>query len=445
MRQVLIIEDEVSFCFILKTWFNKNGFSAEGVFSANEAMKCIKTNFYDIILSDLRLPDNDGISLLQWIKQKSPESEVFIMTSYADIQTAVAAIKLGAFDYLEKPINPEILQQKINDALLTKKKNESPEVEKIVESKENESPYIIGKSPISQKLDEHIRLVAPTFMSVLITGESGTGKEYAARHIHENSQQRQAPFVALDCGAISKELGASELFGHVKGAFTSAVDNKKGMFEYANGGTLFLDEIGNLSYAVQVQLLRALEERIVRPVGSNKEIKINVRIISATNEDLSQAIAEGKFREDLYHRINEFSIHMPSLRERRDDLFLFAGIFLENANKELGKNIKDFNEKTKSLILSYPWPGNLRELKNIIRRAVLLCSSDYIDVKSFPEELMKYIEKGTDVTPLKRTNEEELIMDALKKCGNNKSKAAKLLGVDRKTLYNKMERYNINL
>ncbi len=448
MKKVLIIEDEVSFCFMLKKWFGNNGFEAEGVFTASEGMKFIKTNFYDLILSDLRLPDNDGISLLQWIKQISPKSEVFIMTGYSDIQTAVASIKLGAHDYLEKPINPDVLYQKITD-LFSKPKTESvPKAEQEDTFLENstETAFIVGESPVSKQIDEHIRLVAPTCMSVLITGESGTGKEFAARHLHENSNRKQGPFVALDCGAITRELSASELFGHIKGSFTSAMDNKKGMFEHANGGTLFLDEIGNLSYEVQVQLLRALQERIIRPVGSNKEIKIDVRVIAATNEDLSKAIGNGKFREDLYHRINEFSIRMPSLHERGNDLFLFANVFLQNANNELGKHVKDFNEKAKSLMTNYTWPGNLRELKNVVKRAVLLCSSDYIDIKDFPFEMtcpQEKKESSVSISPLKRTDEQELILQALEKTGYNKTKAAKLLGIDRKTLYNKMERYNI--
>ena len=442
MKKALIIEDETSFCFMLQTWFEKNGYQADAVLSGKEAMRLLKTTTYDIVLSDLRLPDNDGISVLQFIKQTSPATIVFIMTGYADVQTTVSAIKLGAYDYLEKPVNPDILKQKIAEAFGGKEKK--PTI--VTKSTNNQIPFIVGEGEASKKLKDHIKLVAPTSMSVLITGESGSGKEYAARYLHENSDRKDGPFVALDCGAITKELGASELFGHLKGSFTSAIDNKKGMFEYANGGTLFLDEIGNLSYGVQVQLLRALQERIIKPIGGNKEISVDVRVITATNENLVQAIANGRFREDLYHRINEFSMHMPSLRERGSDLFLFATLFLENANKELSKNVKGFNDKAKSAMQNYNWPGNLRELKNVIKRAVLFCTSDYIDVKDFPVELEQpQTVSKTAVPTLKRSNERDLILEALEANGNNKSKAAKALGVDRKTLYNKLHKYGISL
>jgi len=445
MKKALIIEDEAAFCFMLKTWFEKNKFETDAVLSGKEAVKLINTTTYDIVLSDLRLPDNDGISLLQLIKQTNPATVVFIMTGYADIQTAVSAIKFGAYDYLEKPVNPDILRQKIAEAFATKEERKPTNVSKSTNG--YQIPFIVGESEASKKLNEHIKLVAPTSMSVLITGESGTGKEYAARYLHENSNRKNGPFVALDCGAITKELGASELFGHVKGSFTSAIDNKKGTFEYADGGTLFLDEIGNLSYGVQIQLLRALQERIIKPVGGNKEISVDVRVITATNENLLDAIAAGRFREDLYHRINEFSMRMPSLRERGSDLLLFANVFLENANNELVKNIKGFNEKAREIMNNYAWSGNLRELRNVVKRAVLFCSSDEIDAKDFPIELTEQRATSQEdaVQPLKRQNEREMIIEALERNGNNKSKAAKALGVDRKTLYNKLHKYGLLL
>jgi len=432
MKKALIIEDEAAFCFMLKTWFEKNKFETDAVLSGKEAVKLINTTTYDIVLSDLRLPDNDGISLLQLIKQTNPATVVFIMTGYADIQTAVSAIKFGAYDYLEKPVNPDILRQKIAEAFATKEERKPTNISKSTNG--YQIPFIVGESEASKKLNEHIKLVAPTSMSVLITGESGTGKEYAARYLHENSNRKNGPFVALDCGAITKELGASELFGHVKGSFTSAIDNKKGTFEYADGGTLFLDEIGNLSYGVQIQLLRALQERIIKPVGGNKEISVDVRVITATNENLLDAIAAGRFREDLYHRINEFSMRMPSLRERGNDLLLFANVFLENANNELVKNIKGFNEKAREIMNNYAWSGNLRELRNVVKRAVLFCSSDEIDAKDFPIELteQRATSQKEAVQPLKRQNEREMIIEALERNGNNKSKAAKAL--DRKSV-----------
>ena len=294
---------------------------------------------------------------------------------------------------------------------------------------------------------EHVKLVAPTEMAVLITGSSGTGKEYVARRIHEQSNRVNAPFIAIDCGAIPKELAASEFFGHIKGSFTGAIENKTGAFVMAQGGTIFLDEIGNLTYEVQVQLLRALQERKVRPVGSNQEIAINVRLVSATNENLRQAIEKGEFREDLYHRINEFTIHIPDIRERHEDLPIFANHFLDMANNELKKEIIGFDAETIRLFQSYSWPGNLRQMKNVIRYATLLAKGRYITRAELPEEILAEVasqKSNQGATPLKdESHEIAMIRKALEECNNNKTKTAQLLGIDRKTLYNKMKLYRI--
>ena len=304
--------------------------------------------------------------------------------------------------------------------------------------------YIKGTSRDADKLYEYIRLVAPTMMTVLITGESGSGKEYIARLIHEQSNRQAAPFVAVDCGAIPKDLAASEFFGHVKGAFTGAVSDKTGYFVQANGGTIFLDEIGNLSYDVQVQLLRALEERKVKPVGSNKEIAFDVRIISATNENLAKAVAEGSFREDLYHRLNEFSIKALSLRERKEDIPVFANHFLAAANEELDKDVIGFEDAVMRVFRDYNWPGNLREMRNVVKRATLLCQGNFISLEHIPSELSEQQRPTTEDFALKKEkNEMELIREALAKCNNNKSEAARLLKIDRKTLYNKMKLYKM--
>ena len=306
---------------------------------------------------------------------------------------------------------------------------------------------IEGKSQLAQQMYEHVRLVAPTNMSVLINGSSGTGKEHIARRIHDLSKRSDAPFVAVDCGAIPKDLAASEFFGHIKGSFTGAIDNKVGAFEAAHGGTLFLDEIGNLSYEVQVQLLRALQERKIKPIGSNQEITIDVRLLSATNENLRSAIDKGDFREDLYHRINEFSIRIPDLRERKEDLMLFANNFLDVANAELSKSILGFDNGTINLFQSYGWPGNLRQMKNVIRYATLLAKGKYITLNELPEEF-KQNGHNQNLThePLRNEDhEKELILSALSQTSNNKSKAAQILGIDRKTLYNKIKYYNIEL
>lgn len=444
MVKILLVDDDTTFCLMLKTWLTKKGFSVSEAFSCAEGLKKVKESDYDIVLTDLRLPDEDGIHLLKSVKSVRPGTQVILMTGYADIQTAVLAMKLGAFDYVAKPVIPDEILKKIQEAV--ERKAEPLQQNKNVAKKTKEIPYIKGMSQEADKLYEYIRLVAPTMMTVLITGESGSGKEYIARLIHSQSSRKDAPFIAVDCGAIPKDLAASEFFGHVKGAFTGAVADKTGYFVAASGGTIFLDEIGNLSYDVQVQLLRALEERKVKPVGSDKEIGFDVRIISATNENLTKAVAEGAFREDLYHRLNEFSLKALSLRDRKEDIPVFANHFLENSNAELGKDVIGFDEEVIRIFKNYNWPGNLREMRNVVKRATLLCQSSFISVNDIPAELstVSPITVDEDDLALKRQkNELDLIKEALAKCNNNKSEAARLLKIDRKTLYNKLKYYSI--
>lgn len=439
MARILLVDDDMTFCLMLKTWLTKRGFEAEEAFSCESALKKVETGSFEVILTDLRLPDKDGIHLLQKVKASRPDIQVILMTGYADIQTAVEAMKSGAFDYVSKPVIPEEILKKIEEAL--RKKGTNREKQTGIPA---EVPYIKGNSEQAGKLYEYIRLVAPTSMSVLITGESGSGKEYIARLIHAQSKRKDKPFVAVDCGAIPRDLAASEFFGHVKGAFTGAVNDKTGYFELASGGTIFLDEIGNLSYDIQVQLLRALEERKVKPVGGSKEIPLDIRIISATNENLTQAVAEGSFREDLYHRLNEFSLKAPSLRERPEDIEIFADFFLAQANEELDKNVIGFEGEVLRVFRRYNWPGNLREMRNVIKRATLLCPSSYITVDEIPAELLQAGEKVIEDLSRKRVkNELELIREALAKCNGNKSEAARLLKIDRKTLYNRLKHYSL--
>ena len=444
MRSILIIEDDITFSLMLTTWLGKKGFRVQSVSSVKEAKQRMEGTFYDLVLSDLRLPDGDGIALLHWMKSQCPTVPVILMTGYAEIQSAVLAMKSGAADYIAKPLNPEELLNKINESLASNA--ESVVSQASSSSLPEPNLYIEGQSAAARVLYEHVRLVAPTDMSVLVTGASGTGKEYVARRIHAESGRSKAPFVAVDCGAIPKDLAASEFFGHVKGSFTGAIDHKTGAFVAADGGTIFLDEIGNLSYAVQVQLLRALQERKVRPIGSNQEIPINVRLISATNENLRAAIEKGEFREDLYHRINEFSIRIPGLKERPEDLLLFANHFLDLANSELRKEIVGFDRETIQLFQSYAWPGNLRQMKNVVKYATLLASGRYITRQELPEELLESISKPaiTDLSLHDETHERNLILKALEESGNNKTRAAMLLGIDRKTLYNKLKNYQLN-
>ena len=462
MDSLLIVEDDIAYSTMMQTWLRKKGFDVDKVSSVKAAVKIINSDKqYHLVLSDLRLPDHDGLFLLDWMRKSGINIPFIVMTSYAEVQNAVLAMKSGANDYIVKPVQPDILLQKIHDAINAANRTDTsetapaPKEEKtgIVSSANNfnagedesstPSRYIEGTSEVSKQLYDYVRLVAPTPMSVLILGASGTGKEYVAHRIHELSQRKDKPFFALDCGAIPKDVAASEFFGHAKGAFTGAVTDKKGAFEVANGGTLFLDEVGNLSYDVQVQLLRAIQERKIRPLGSTKEIDVDIRLVCATNENLEKAVAEGTFREDLYHRINEFTIYMPALKDRGTDIFLFANLFLRLANEELGRNIIGFDAKASEMLMRYEWPGNLRELNNVVKRSVLLCRGDKIGVEQLNMSMTNTSTRPKDLSLHNIDEEKERILSALRSCGGNKSKAAILLGVDRKTLYNKLQKYGI--
>ena len=450
MPHILIVEDDLTFATMMQTWLRKKGFDVDRVSSVSAAARQLTdTPSFDLILSDLRLPDHDGLFLLEWMRKHNLRIPFIVMTSYAEVQNAVLAMKTGASDYIAKPVQPDILLQKIRDALSTpepapmpKPATPTPET-KAQEPTADVPRYIEGKSEASRQLYEYVGLVAPTPMSVLILGASGTGKEYVARRIHELSPRRNKPFFALDCGAIPKEVAASEFFGYVKGTFTGATTDKTGAFVEANGGTLFLDEVGNLSYDVQVQLLRALQERKVRPLGGAHEIDVDIRLVCATNGDLASLVADGQFREDLYHRINEFTIYMPELKDRGADIFLFADIFIKHANADLGRDVIGLDDKASERIASYAWPGNLRELNNVMRRATLLAKGKHIGLS----ELERSMAPSTPTEPLAlhdEQTEQQRIEAALRATGGNKSKAAQLLAVDRKTLYNKMKRYGMD-
>lgn len=456
-KNILILEDDVTYGTMLKTWFEKKSWKASWVSKVELAKLEFNTDKFDLILSDLRLPDGDGIIFLTWLRENRIMTPFIIMTNYSDVQTAVLAMKLGAFDYLQKPINPTILQQKIDSALNQPEINNEVKTASKPKIKDNdtEKTVVRGKSVVMQRLYSHLNLVAPTKMSVLILGESGTGKEYIARMIHENSNRKSSPFIAVDCGSLSMELAPSELFGHKKGSFTSAVADKVGVFVAANGGTVFLDEIGNLSYEVQKQLLRALQEQVVRPVGSSSDIKVDVRIIAATNENLEKAIEEGRFRQDLYHRINEFTVNVPPLRERLEDIEEFCYHFIKQANAELDKNVDMISQEALSVLKQQNWYGNLRELRNVIRRSVLFSYDNILRKENLPDfHREQKNNKQSDVIidntisyqklSLK-SDEKEQIIAALNQSGGNKTLAAKLLKIDRKTLYNKMHLYNIEL
>lgn len=448
---ILIVEDDIAFCNMLQTFLSKKGFEVQVAYNFSNAMAILSNTKFDVVLTDVRLPENEGTEILSKIKAQNIDTKVILMTGYAEVNKAVDAIRDGAFDYISKPISPDSLLKIIYKATSHQPDKSAQSKNTAIVEKEQNTPtgsdkmYIEGISDESAKLNHYINLVAPTTMSVLIVGNSGTGKEYIAQTIHGKSKRSDKPFIPVDCGTIPRELASSEFFGHVKGSFTGAISNKTGHFEIANGGTLFLDEIGNLSYELQVQLLRAIQERKIKPVGSNKEIGVDIRIIAATNENLADAVKKGKFREDLYHRLNEFTIKAPLLSERKEDILLFANYFLQKSNTELEKNILGFSEEVSQKITTYHWPGNLREMQNAIKRAVLLCQEEYIQLLHLPIEVIN--DSHEDEVPVRslfqNKFEKNLILEALQKAEGNKSKAAKILNIDRKTLYNKLTFYNI--
>lgn len=443
MPRILIIDDDLTFATMIHSLLKKKGYEVEKVSRVSAAVKLLESGkMFSLVLSDLRLPDKDGLFLLKWMRKAQLATPFIMMTSYAEVQNAVLTMKLGATDYIAKPFHPDVLLQKINDALNA----EQPANDAAQQPKSNVSAskkYIEGTSEASRQLYEYARIVAPTPMSVLILGASGTGKEYVARRIHEQSGRNGRPFFALDCGAIPHDVAASEFFGYKKGAFTGADTDKKGAFEAANGGTLFLDEVGNLPYDIQVQLLRALQERRIRPLGSNQEVEIDIRLICATNEDLTQAVADGRFREDLFHRINEFTVYMPALKDRGTDLFRFAELFLQQANNELDRQVEGFDSHASEMLVQYDWPGNLRELNNVVKRAVLLSQGKQITADVLRLS-MQPITKPETFVLRNADDERQRIIQALRAASGNKSKAALLLGIDRKTLYNKLKHYSLS-
>ncbi len=474
MKQILVIDDDVDICNLLASYLSKNGFKVTTSFSGKSGLDSVSKNLPDVVLCDFRLNDMTGSDVLEKIKEKNLQTPVVIMTGYSDVRTAVNIIKMGAYDYVTKPLLPEEILLTLNKAINQNKSINTNEkkinVSTAKKTKKEKSNYVFGESKVFKTILEQIQLVAPTNYSVIIYGESGSGKESVASEIHNKSSRAGKPFVAIDCGSLSKEIASSELFGHEKGSFTGAAGLKQGSFELANGGTIFLDEIGNLSYDTQVALLRVVQERKMRRVGGVQDIELDLRIIVASNERLSEAAKKGRFREDLYHRFNEFSIEVPALRNRQEDILMFAEFFLEKTNQELNKNVKGFSPEVVRTFHSYYWPGNLRELNNVVKRATLLTSGDQMLLNSLPYEIVHHERLGFE-TPdrgesvdkfhpsasefqkksfpisdfgMKQASlgaEFEMILEALKKCNFNKSKAARLLNVDRKTLYNKMKQY----
>lgn len=470
MKKILIIDDDMDMCQLLSRFLQRKGFETATASNGNKGIAAFKDGQFDLVLCDFRLGDKEGVDVLKEIKLINHEVQVIIITGYSDIKMAVEVIRLGAFDYITKPLVPDEVLDIVTRALNTAVEDNAGTAKHTngAASKKNSavgdvnSQYLIGKDPGIQQMYEQIRTIAPTNYSVIIYGESGTGKEVVAKTIHANSERKDKPFVALDCGTLSKELAASEMFGHVKGSFTGALGDKEGMFETANGGTLFLDEVGNLPLDVQVALLRVIQERKFKRVGGNKEMPTDVRIIVASNENLKEAYMAGKFREDLYHRFNEFSIHIPPLRNRQTDIPLFAKFFLEQTAQELNKKIDGFEDDVMQLFLEYNWPGNLREFRNVVRRAGLLTAGGLINKNVLPWEIISGpVLPHNSITPAAAvpashekiqmpvaalkdaaaSAEYEAIMNVLKQVNFNKTKAAEILKIDRKTLYNKIKNF----
>jgi len=474
MRQILVIDDDMDMSRLLCHFLGRKGFQATSAFSGSKGLEKFKESNFDVVLCDFRLGDMDGVDILKEIKKINSDTVVIIITGYSDVKMAVEVMRLGAFDYITKPLIPEEVINVINNGLkgttgtTNEQTKEKTRAAKVISST---NEFMVSKDTQAAAMYKEIELVAPTDYSVIIYGESGTGKEVIAKTIHQNSKRRDKPFLAVDCGTISRELATSELFGHVKGSFTGALTDKEGFFEACAGGTLFLDEIANLPLDVQAVLLRVIQEKKFKRVGASKDINSDVRILVASNENLQEAYKKGKFREDLYHRFNEFSISIPPLRSRKDDIIPFAHFFLKQACEELNKNLDGFEEEVLQLFLNYNWPGNLRELRNVIRRATLLSSSGKITSNVLPWEIIGTLSEP----PVQRTMPEharedkvddepdddniipgkvsfdlkdaasqaeyETIINVLKHVKFNKAKAARLLNIDRKTLYNKLKNY----
>ncbi len=489
MQRILVIDDDTDICLLLRRFLTKNNYEVAIAHDGNSGLVQLQEFRPDLVMTDFRLGDMDGGTILSKIKEKFPFIPVLIITGYSDIKIAVNVMKLGAYDYITKPLFPDEILLTIKKALESTETqvgsmqsevegNNRKETQQEGKKKNLKAPrYIFGDGEESNYLLKQIKLVAPTNYSVLIYGESGSGKESVAQEIHLHSKRVNQPFVAMDCGAISKDLAGSELFGHEKGAFTGALNQKIGHFELANGGTIFLDEVANLPYEVQVLLLRVVQERTMKRIGGTKEIPLDVRILVASNEKLIETSKKGKFREDLYHRFNEFSIDVPPLRDRKQDIMTFAQFFLDQTNEELGKKVKGFSSDVIEIFMTYAWYGNLREMKNVIKRATLLTDGDWIESKTLPFEISNYAKllfndlaqyplQPQIIQPNTPQNlpiivaevliatkptlksaaveaEHDMILKILKEVNFNKSKAARMLGIDRKTLYNKMRIFEL--
>jgi two-component system response regulator HydG len=459
MKHVLLIDDDPDIRLLLERFLKKNGYRTSTAGRGDKALALLAKDPADLVLCDHRLPDTDSLDLVVRMREQCPGMPVIIITGYSDVRVAVELMRRGALDYVVKPLYPDDILQRVKEALAqrTAQATAAPRSAHSNGARRATVPddHVEGAGPDAEVLRKHIALVAPTNMTVLIVGETGTGKEYVARAIHAASKRANGPFVAIDCGALPKELAGSELFGHVKGAFTGALANKAGSFELASGGTLFLDEVGNLSYANQVKLLRVLQERRIKRIGGDNDIPVDVRILAATNDDLRAAVEEGRFREDLYHRLNEFGLTLSPLRQRSVDIPLFADHFLRLACSQLDKQVERFADAALDKLKAHHWPGNIRELKNVVKRAVLLAEGDTVGVECLPAELVSGtgrphaapvpVGDGGDLKDIAAQAERQAILEALERNAFNKSRTAEMLNIDRKTLYNKLKALGIDV
>jgi len=444
--EILFVDDEQDVLFIINEYLSAQGFKVTTVDNGFQAMELINSNAFDIVFSDLKMPEFSGLELLSLIKEQHPETEVIIVTGHGTIETAVEALKLGSYDYLQKPIELERLRVLINRIIEKKSLQKENIILKKRLKERHKYDQLVGISQRMQKIYGIIDRISNDIPNVLIQGESGTGKEIVANVIHNNSTRNHMPFVPVNCSAIVEGLLESELFGHVKGAFTGAIRDKIGLFKAAEGGTIFLDEIAEIVPPIQVKLLRVLQEKKVRPVGATSEIPVDVRIIAATNRNIEEAVNTGAMRKDLFYRLNVVSIFLPPLEERKEDIPALANHFLDIFNTRSKKNVTSISTKAMDVLMNYNWPGNVRQLENAIERAFALGANKTIDLSDLPVEIIEYGKtvKKDIVTYSLRENEIMLIKKALLKTNGNRNKAAKLLGINTTTVYRKIEKYNID-
>ncbi len=443
--RIFIIDDEESIRDSCTQVLTKDGYEVQTSSDGREAVNILNKSGFDVILLDLKLPGIPGINILKKIIKSTPEVPVIIITGFASIESAVNTIKQGAFDYLAKPFSPEELRTIVKKALNTTEAKAGFAQSK--DPEQNKLSMVVGKSTSMEKVIDIMKRVSPTESTVLITGESGTGKELLASEIHKHSKRKQAPFVVVDCGALVETLFESELFGHVKGSFTGAHVTKHGRFEVADGGTIFLDEISNISMNIQAKLLRVIQEREVTRIGSTKSIKVDIRILAATNVSLAERVKQNKFREDLFYRLSVVPINIPPLRERKEDIPPLFEHFLHKYNQKLSKDIKGFTTEAKKAIMDYDWPGNIRELQNTIERAMVLTRSKKVELDDLiyhgiSTSRSMILPTGGKYKTLEEI-EKEYMESVLKSQHGNKSKTAKILGIDRKTLYSKIKKHKI--